>query len=201
MEQQYSHRSLCHSFHRSLQVGSELKPWSHLDLPRKMYCARGKKRITTESIFIGKSHTSPWSLHTYWKGVNQIPAELLCHETGDATALHQLRKLGWVAKCIWEPKLKKTKKKWSRYEKDEETGLNTMQMKNASYNILHTVRSCIYCILISCPYLFAVESKLLIKEALAFQELPHHRFTWRQVTILTKHSLSFWSSKLKSWLK
>lgn len=44
--------------------------------------------------------------------------------------------------------------------------------------MLHTVRNYIYCMqVISFPYLFAVDSKLLVKEALAFQELPHHRFT------------------------
>lgn len=185
-------------------MGSELKPWSHQDLPRKVYCAGEKKRITTESIFMGKSHTSPWHLHTYWKGVNQIPAELLCHETGDATALHHLRKLGWVAKCIWEPKLKKTEKNkmkqvWKRWR---HRVLHNTHEECYSYNMLHTVRSSTYCVhVISFPYLFAVNSKLLVKEALAFQELPHHRFTWRQVAILTKYLISFWSSKLKLWLK
>ncbi len=37
-------------------------------------------------------------------------------------------------------------------------------------------------------YLFAMDPKLLFKEALAFQELPDHGLTWRQIAILSgKH--------------
>lgn len=31
---------------------------------------------------------------THWKGVDQVPAELLCEEVGDSTAEHDLRELG-----------------------------------------------------------------------------------------------------------
>lgn len=46
----------------------------------------------------------------YGKGVNQVPAELLCQEIGNATALHYLRQLSRVAKRVRKPELKRTRK-------------------------------------------------------------------------------------------
>lgn len=35
-------------------MGSELKPWRHLDLPRKMCCAGGNKDLDLEKWVAGK---------------------------------------------------------------------------------------------------------------------------------------------------
>ena len=57
--------------------------------------------------------------------------------------------------------------------------------------LLHTEVNSGYGKIFINPYLFAMDAKLLVKEALAFQELPHHGLTRRQITILTgKHVIS-----------
>lgn len=134
VEQLHSRHSLCHSFHRSLQVGSESKPGSHPALPRKMCCAGGRKESKLKTFFMGKSCTSPRNVHSYRKGVDQIPAELLCHETGDATASHDLRKLGWVAKSIWQPKLIENRvKQWFMHEKGDHEGFYVLVLQQLSH--------------------------------------------------------------------
>lgn len=42
---------------------------------------------------------------TYWKSVDQVPAELLREEVGDSTAEHNLGELSRVTERIWKPEL------------------------------------------------------------------------------------------------
>lgn len=70
---------------------------------------------------------------TYREGVDQVPAELLCQETGNATALHYLRKLGWVAKRIWKPELEKdcniTHLRWKSSHKHTVADIHTGELR------------------------------------------------------------------------
>ena len=44
-------------------------------------------------------------LHAYRELICQAPAELLCEEVLDTTAIHDLRQLGRVAKRVRQPEL------------------------------------------------------------------------------------------------
>ena len=106
-----SHLQPWPSSHRNFQVGSELKPWSRPDLPRKTCCALRERKSKLKTSFQGKCSFScvPGDF-THRKGVDQVPAELLRQEIRNPAALHDLRKLGWVAERVWKPELKKTEK-------------------------------------------------------------------------------------------
>lgn len=50
-----SHLQLSLSFRRNFQVGSELKPWNHRYLPRKMCCALKKIKVVNQNWSINLS--------------------------------------------------------------------------------------------------------------------------------------------------
>lgn len=76
----------------------------------------GKEKSKLTTSFQGKFlfNRVPGNF-THRKGVDQVPAELLCQEIRNAAALHDLRKLGWVAKRVWKPELKNTEKWFLEY--------------------------------------------------------------------------------------
>lgn len=65
---------------------------------------------------------------THREYIDQVPAELLCQETRNATALHYLRELGRVAKGVWQPELRNTDKRSLQCADNYKVDTNVLDM-------------------------------------------------------------------------